>query len=152
MHLVLFVMFVAGCREDSDKMVFHKAVGAIESDDDVELTKMFRAYPGLMLAKDRYDDSTLLHKACETFKAEKCVAFLLSNQADPNAVDTFGETPLHRLVRAKQYSPSIVKKLLSSGANPALKNKAGKTPAEYLIEDNDISVAAIREILTHSTK
>lgn len=56
----------------------------------------------------------------------KTIEYLLSVDADPNAIDGNGVMPLHRAVRTR--SCPAVRALLDGGANPRARNKAGSTP------------------------
>jgi ankyrin repeat protein len=68
----------------------------------------------------------------------KAVDLLLDNGADPNAVDTNGYAPLHKVVRDSDYGidverkdaiVAIVKSLLKHGADPNLRIKQDKAKA-----------------------
>lgn len=50
----------------------------------------------------------------------------LGMQAEPNAPNTNGETPLH--LAARHGHPGIVRRLIRAGADPALGNPLGETP------------------------
>jgi hypothetical protein len=54
------------------------------------------------------------------------VACLIEADADPNAMDSSGVTPLHRAIRTR--CAAAVKALLEGGADPRLKNRNGSTP------------------------
>ncbi len=60
------------------------------------------------------------------------VLALLDSQADPNAVDAQGQTPLFSY--AILNSPSAVKLLCSRGADPRHRNLKGRTPLHTLYE------------------
>lgn len=68
--------------------------------------------------------------------------------ADVNAVDRYGDTPLH-FAAASSYNPEIVRSLLAYGANPLAKNNRGDTPlVEALACANNIDIENLVEIST----
>ena len=71
------------------------------------------------------------------------VNLVLSNKADPNSKNAFGDTPLHYLVKYNIRSPernTIAKLLIENGANPNIPNKKGETPID-LANKIDVSFA-----------
>jgi hypothetical protein len=60
------------------------------------------------------------------------IAYLVSVDADPDALDESGVVPLHRAVRTR--SLPAVRALLDSGANPRARNKAGSTPLHLAVQ------------------
>ena len=60
------------------------------------------------------------------------IKYLLSIDADPNALDNSGVAPLHRAVRTR--SAAAVRALLDGGANPRAPNKSGSTPLHLAVQ------------------
>ena len=58
------------------------------------------------------------------------VELLLGSGADPNAVDTNGQTPLHAAAIHGGY-PQIVELLFDAGADPGARDNRGKLPVDY---------------------
>ena len=69
-----------------------------------------------------------LIEACVLLDRLEMVKLLLAHGADPNVVNSDGDTPLH--IMAKFGETEKCKVLLDGGADPTLKNKAGMTPAD----------------------
>ncbi|KAF3430911.1 hypothetical protein FNV43_RR25641 [Rhamnella rubrinervis] len=79
------------------------------------------------------DGCTLLHLACETADIAM-LELLLQYGANINAIDSRGQTPLHRcILRGKT---TFGKLLLTRGADPRAVNGEGKTPLELALESN----------------
>ncbi|XP_073143284.1 ADP-ribosylation factor GTPase-activating protein AGD3 isoform X1 [Henckelia pumila] len=73
----------------------------------------------------------LLHLACETADIGM-IELLLQYGANINAVDSRGQTPLHRcIIRGKS---SLVKLLLTRGADHQAVDDQGKTPRQFAVE------------------
>ena len=66
---------------------------------------------------------TALHDAAASECAIKIVDLLLKFDANPDAIDKDGCSPLHLAC-----SPEIIKILLTAKADPEIRNKLGKTP------------------------
>ena len=62
--------------------------------------------------------------------------FLISRNANINAQDQMGNTPLHHV--CKEYNPQLVHILLNNGANPLVANSLGITPF-HLISRGTVS-------------
>lgn len=60
---------------------------------------------------------------------ERIAALLLAHGANPNAVDTYGETPLHKA--AREGNVDIMRTLLDHGALPTARSNRSKTPFFY---------------------
>lgn len=61
----------------------------------------------------------------------RLVQELLSANADPNVLNTSGETPLHEAVQDNNYE--VVKLLLNAGANPSLKDRPENSPMDEMM-------------------
>lgn len=73
-----------------------------------------------------------LHIAA-TYASVEAAKVLLAANANPNAVDSNGNTPLMRAaVSGAEQSAELVRLLLEHGANPALRNHEGKTAADMV--------------------
>lgn len=72
--------------------------------------------------------SSALHFAVSGQQIES-IEILLGANADPNAVNRFGNTPLHEA--ALHGDARIIGALRKAGAKTNLKNLAGETPADY---------------------
>lgn len=61
------------------------------------------------------------------------MAYLLANDADPNAQDSDGHTPLHLAIKSSDVvkNARIVKQLLFNGAERNLENFEGFSPMDY---------------------
>jgi len=67
-----------------------------------------------------------LFRAIDERREAAAIELLKTKQADPNARDAAGDTPLHRAVEKGQ--PRIVQALLAAGADPNVRAKRGETP------------------------
>jgi hypothetical protein len=78
----------------------------------------------------KYKNQPIHFAVIRQYAVEPFVNFLLKNNADANAKNAFGETPLHYLVKYNIRSPernAIAKLLIENGANPNIANKKGET-------------------------
>ncbi|KAH7516809.1 hypothetical protein FEM48_Zijuj10G0174100 [Ziziphus jujuba var. spinosa] len=93
-------------------------------------------------ALEDLDGCTLLHLACETADIAM-LELLLQYSANINAIDSRGQTPLHRCIL--KGKTTFVKLLLTRGADPRAVNGEGKTTLELAIESNfdDADVLAL---------
>jgi len=64
----------------------------------------------------------------------KLAELLLKAGANPNAVDRYGETPLHTAAKLEWYDN--VRSLLKGGASPDIQTCHGDTPLHYAAESN----------------
>lgn len=95
--------------------------------DDLDtVKKMLKDNPSLVSSKEQYYSNTPLHSAAEWGNTE-IVKLLLTYNADINATNSRGETPLHK---AAQHSGrrEIVNFLLANKANLNAKDTNGLTP------------------------
>lgn len=93
---------------------------------------------------------TALHEAVNTDFRSGIELLVIKHQANIDAQDAHGDTPLHYAVFKK--SPEVVKFLLKYGlANPNIKNKKGDTPLmkaiEYFNDKNDAKSISIIQLL-----
>ena len=94
------------------------------------------------LANTKYSNDYPLHKAVKSSK--NMVALLLKYKADPNAQNSYFNTPLHELLSywnaPNVYSEEkeITKILLANGANPSIKNNIEQTVFVIAKSDNTI--------------
>ncbi|MDF9796329.1 ankyrin repeat protein [Catalinimonas alkaloidigena] len=70
---------------------------------------------------------TGLHFATQE-KNEEVIRLLLTNHADPNLIDSHGNSPLWTAIFNAKGDFEIVKLLMSSGADPQHKNKYDRSP------------------------
>lgn len=68
------------------------------------------------------DLGSVLHWALEHFHAD-IVEYLLLHSVDVNAVDKYGNTPLHMAAKSAKCSLDIVLKLIEKGASLSTANK-----------------------------
>ena len=77
--------------------------------------------------------STALHWAIFNSN-ELAMSFILARNANVNAKDIKGFTPLHLAVVTTERTTSLIRMLLMRDANPHLKDIKGRTPLEYAKE------------------
>lgn len=87
------------------------------------------------------DGNTALHWAVIT-GAEDAVAFLLALGADPNALNSSMDTPLHLAVYSieEHWCMRNIKNLLLEGANRHSRNIQRKIPIDYVEEISNIAL------------
>ncbi|PSS27009.1 ADP-ribosylation factor GTPase-activating protein [Actinidia chinensis var. chinensis] len=85
------------------------------------------------LAVEDLEGCSLLHLACETADIGM-LELLLQYGANINALDSRGQTPLHRCILGGKAT--FVKLLLTRGAHPQAVNREGKTPLDLAVESN----------------
>jgi ankyrin repeat protein len=89
-----------------------------------------------------YQEWTALHGAARNGDMAM-VNLLITHDADFNARDGFGNTPLHYFVESGHRN--IVQKLLSQGADANAKNERGLTPMDLASQHGDIETYRILE-------
>jgi ankyrin repeat protein/uncharacterized protein YegL len=78
---------------------------------------------------------------------------LLSLGADPNAIDIYGQTPMHHAVL--QRNINMIKILRNMNSNLSIKDKSGNTAASYCRDQPDIRTVLVDpalDIMMHLTK
>jgi ankyrin repeat protein len=88
--------------------------------------------------------NTLLHELVEEDCLVRFIPLLISNGADPDAINFEGDTPLH--CAARNGNRAIVVALLKCGAVRSIKNKEGKTPIDLTL------VVKVRDLLGEPEK
>jgi ankyrin repeat protein len=78
------------------------------------------------------------------------IEYLISQGAEPDAVDGSGVAPLHRAVRAR--SAAAVRALLDGGADPRKPNKAGSTPLHLAVQPTGASGSGSDEARRHQAE
>ena len=78
-------------------------------------------------------------KECSSSILELLIKF----GADIDAIDNFGETPLH--VSCKSYAYKHIKYLLKFNASVMIRNKSGKIPLEYLLRQYEEWLSGVLE-------
>ena len=79
----------------------------------------------------------------------KLLRKLISVGVDPNAQNSLGNTPLHRIVRMNS-NHSAVEFLINSGADPYLPNSKGKSPFDLASESLKKHIAKVIQGNTES--
>lgn len=110
---------------------------ALRHNRDVGMTDS-EGVPLLSTAAGAFQVDKQTHRAL-TFNSAAVVAMLVAAGADPNAVDSTGNTPLH-----EANSEPVARTLLGAGANPNARNAQGQTPLfnPYFEETKPVLLAA----------
>lgn len=83
--------------------------------------------------KTRFANAPLHFAVIRHAHIEPFVNLLINNKADVNLKNSYGDTPLHYLVKFNLSSPEldkIARILISAGADPLIKNNVGKAPID----------------------
>eukprot|EP01102_Stenamoeba_stenopodia_P022506 TRINITY_DN940_c0_g1_i3.p1 TRINITY_DN940_c0_g1~~TRINITY_DN940_c0_g1_i3.p1 ORF type:complete len:505 (+),score=117.03 TRINITY_DN940_c0_g1_i3:197-1711(+) len=101
---------------------------AIKSDSSLAVLDALLEHGATVNDEDEFSAQTALHFACakNTKAAFETVQYLLSYEADANAVDHQAWTPLH--VACASGTFEIIRYLLDKGANPRFATKDGDLP------------------------
>ena len=92
------------------------------------------------------DDSQIdIHKLIQEGRSSEARA-LFQVKVDINAVDEFGNTPLHAAARVNDYD--LVSFLVYRGAETEIKNQEGDTPLHVAIKNNSVKSAEILAALS----
>lgn len=94
-----------------------------------------------------------LHPGYDMFD-EGIIEYLIENRANVNAVDNYGNTPLHIYSRSDDINTSIVRDLLNHGANINATNNEGKTPLHIYAakEDGGEDITIFRYFIEHGAR
>lgn len=99
-------------------------------------------------SKSSVPNQSALHLAAASGNIE-CVRALLTHNADINATDALGRTPLHACAAAGYTTDhvAVVQLLIENGANPTLKDQTGMGPLHIAAErGNDLVLKALIQI------
>lgn len=88
---------------------------------------------------------TLLHGAAHRGTV-KAVMWLLEQGADPNRLDSDGQTPLHRCAQ-RNTSPAVAKLLIAAGCRRNVIDSSGKSALDYARGCRRIKIVAFLEAL-----
>ncbi len=83
--------------------------------------------------KARFANAPLHFAVIRRAHIEPFVSLLVANKADVNLKNSYGDTPLHYLVKFNLSSSElgkIARLLINAGADPLIKNNKGKTPID----------------------
>lgn len=124
------VSFGLGQATPSDDPIEPSTPWMAASDGKLALLQMAMTKYNLQANAADENGYTLLH-AASAYNQRPVMEFLVQNNADPNAQDNDGDTPLHHVeqIGAAQFL------IETAGANPAIANAEGKTPLQSRQED-----------------
>jgi ankyrin repeat protein len=138
---------------DDPQTHFALAAAAIEARDATQLSVLVDRYPHLPGTHAKVDGTTLLHKAMVNGGDLACTSVLVSSNADVNAMDLAGRTPLHELYTytAGLISPDVVKLLVTNGADMNPVDHAGVRPLDQMVADSDMYAEVFPDYFTNPT-
>ena len=82
---------------------------------------------------------SLLHYAAHTLRKELAVVLLRAG-CDPNAVDGVGQTPLSKVLFARNTKADLIELLLEHGADPDAKDGGGESAKELATRTSQIDL------------
>ncbi|KAH3732578.1 serine/threonineprotein kinase [Pelomyxa schiedti] len=146
-----------------DKQGYSVLHHAVQVSDEQIVSQLLRI-PGINVRLQNLDMNTPLHYFCEKFRSPKCdevFAKFLEMGADVNAVNRFGETPLHKLLleagadintcngngegplhfAVRLNRDDLVSLLIMEGADIHGKGKDAKTPYEIAVAAKQTTIA-----------
>ncbi|RDU70271.1 ankyrin repeat domain-containing protein [Helicobacter brantae] len=85
---------------------------------------------------ESYGETPLLKVAGRKVNDVNLARILINNDADVNAKDANGNTPLYLAILNK--NSAMIKLLLDNGADMYIKNKRGDTPARYILSQKSM--------------
>lgn len=85
---------------------------------------------------ESYGETPLLKVAGRKVNDVNLAKILINNDADVNAKDANGNTPLYLAILNK--NSAMIKLLLDNGADMYIKNKRGDTPARYILSQKSM--------------
>jgi hypothetical protein len=126
---------------------------AVSNDNNAVAALLFARGANLNI-KPRFGGGTLLHAVAIHSDNREMIELLLKHEANPNARDDQGRTPLHVAASTQEQHvipvplgkpPSstyerkieIVQALIKGGADPSLRDTSGRTAADYAREVTD---------------
>jgi serine/threonine protein kinase/ankyrin repeat protein len=102
---------------------------------NVEILDTLLKFDRIDVNRTNTDENTALHYLCSKTQSIRCdeiVSSIISIGGDANAVNTAGETPLHRAVFNNSVRTILLDVLVKYGAHVNCQNKAkGDTPLHY---------------------
>jgi ankyrin repeat protein len=114
------------------------AVSAAEDTDPV-IVKLLIERGADVNCVESSERTTALHLAARDLRKD-IIELLLAAEADVNAQDFRGFTPLHYIVMAPDPRRPLVDLLLNHGADPHLKENNGRSPKEFADEIGEHSL------------
>jgi ankyrin repeat protein len=141
-------------REDDDQTSLQQLLHISGFSQDHDLARLLLEHGAIVNAHGR-NHETLLHLAVSMAWALEIAEVILEYDADPNAKDGTGRTPLHVLLRDNDYSHdhsipecqdrilSLVQSLLERGANLNAQDIDDTTPLHLAIELGLFRVAQV---------
>lgn len=134
------LMKSCGDERDSDgRTPLHIAV--LDEEADLKIVKAIVAAGSDVNAADR-QGFTSLHFAARDGR-DKIVSLLLDHNAEVDALDSWGNTPLFRCVMSQPVNTKIARQLLEAGANPKKKNKSKVSPLDVAKKCGDEDIVTM---------
>ncbi|KAH3742577.1 ankyrin repeat protein [Pelomyxa schiedti] len=121
-----------------DKQGYSVLHHAVQVSDEQTVMQILN-FTGINVRLQNRDMNTPLHYFCEKFRSPKCdevFAKMLEMGVDVNAVNIFGETPLHKSCFNKYVRLILVNLLLDAGADINTCNEHGEGPLHFAVRLN----------------
>lgn len=137
----------------NENSIWHTAA-IIQHHNSVEIFKMLQKYyekktnETLKITMKNNSEETPLMSACGSacrYLRSEIVSYLLEQKSDPNALDVYGNTPLHR--SALWECPKTIQTLLAYGANPNSRDVRKQTPLH--IACDQLNVKSSYSLINH---
>lgn len=90
---------------------------------------------------------TPLHCAVKSSKSLEVIRLFLDYEADSNAADKHGNTPMHYAARSFRASEEVIELLIVKEANPNNMNCYKKTPEDYIKRNSNLTPKKKQHIL-----